>query len=177
MAIRRKSISSPRATDQYTPAIAISDARRIAEYWNVPMKPFVVPEGIASALGISVDYVPLHENISGYLKSIDNEWTIGVNSSHHPNRQRFTLAHELGHYFLHRDKGDFQDALLFRQQGQFNADEVDANNFAAGLLMNEETVRSLRASGASVPELASAFRVSQDAIKYRLKGLGLPIDA
>lgn len=176
MAIRRKSISSPRATDQYTPSIAVGDARRIADYWNVPLIPFVVPDGIASALGISVEYLPLPENISGYLKCIGGEWTIGVNAAHHPNRQRFTLAHELGHYFLHRDKGDFEDALLFRQAGNYNADEVDANNFAAGLLMNEDAVRQMRQANRSIQELASAFRVSQDAIRYRLIGLGLALD-
>lgn len=177
MAIRRKSISSPRATDQYTPAIAVADAKRIAEYWNVPLRPYVVPEGIANALGLAVEYVPLPELVSGYLKCIAGEWTIGINASHHPNRQRFTLAHELGHYFLHRDKGDFEDALLFRQVGAFNADEIDANNFAAGLLMDEEEVRAARMSGSSVPELALKFQVSQDAIKYRLKNLGFALDA
>ena len=37
---------------------------------------------------------------------------LAVNSSHHINRQRFTLAHELGHFFLHEDMEEHVDQNL-----------------------------------------------------------------
>ena len=55
----------------------------------------------AERKGISVRYVPLEEDLSGMIFMSGNAPTIVVNSIHHPNRQRFTLGHEIGHFELH----------------------------------------------------------------------------
>ena len=65
----------------------------------------------------------------------------GVNSLHAPVRQRFTIAHELGHAVLHAREGIHLDQafrLRFRDQTSAMAidpEEIDANSFAAELLM------------------------------------------
>ncbi len=57
-------------------------------------------------------------------------------------RKRFTLAHELGHYFLHKDKidGIHQDTVLFRDSNEDKLGiEYAANDFASELLLPTET--------------------------------------
>lgn len=61
-------------------------------------------ERIARALGAQLRYSPLDNEISGMIFIRDGAPIIGVNSLHHPHRQRFTIAHEIGHLELHRDE-------------------------------------------------------------------------
>lgn len=59
-------------------------------------------EKIAKLLGAELRFSPLDNELSGMVYIKDEVPIIGVNSLHHPNRQRFTIAHELGHLELHR---------------------------------------------------------------------------
>src|SRR5947199_10768003 len=67
-------------------------------------KPPVPVDAIAQRMGAAVIKKHSDSEISGFIlrDSAKNEVIIGVNESHHPNRQRFTVAHELGHLLLHR---------------------------------------------------------------------------
>ncbi|MGL6493539.1 ImmA/IrrE family metallo-endopeptidase [Aeromonas veronii] len=108
---------------------------------------------------------------------------MNVNKNHHPNRQRFTIAHELGHFIHHRSLiGDgINDNKLYRSTNQgkyFNQNitlghEKEANTFAASLLMPREVVIECRRKGMSIKEMADYFRVSQAAMSYRLQGFGI----
>lgn len=65
---------------------------------------------------------------------------IGVNSLHHPNRQRFTIAHELGHLLLHKDEVHIDRSFRVNRRDEVSSlavdpDEIEANRFAAELLM------------------------------------------
>ena len=170
MAIRRRQIHAPRPPAEYTPSIAVQDARRLATTFALTQTPFDV-EGLARSIGIRVSETPLPDNISGYLKKDDGVWLIGVNAFHHPNRKRFTLAHELGHYFLHRDKGEFLDETLFRNQSKMTPYEWDANRFAAMLLMPQTEYSKLQREGHDLESLASIFGVSVVAAKFRQENL------
>jgi Zn-dependent peptidase ImmA (M78 family) len=172
MAILRRSVTAPRPPAEYSPDIAARDARSIAASRGLKAVPFDV-EGLASSIGLKVDYMPLANEISGFLRRQHGEWTAGVNSLHHPNRQRFTLAHEIGHYFLHRDAGDFEDRALFRREARFDRRESEANAFASKLLMPEAEFRTVVLSRkASLDELARHFGVSSAAAKFRAEALG-----
>lgn len=57
---------------------------------------------VAELLGVIVKFFPLDKELSGMIFIRNDHPIIGVNSLHHPNRQRFTIAHELGHFLLHR---------------------------------------------------------------------------
>ena len=57
---------------------------------------------IAKGLGAQLRFSPLDEELSGMIYISATTPIIGVNSLHHPNRQRFTIAHEIGHLELHR---------------------------------------------------------------------------
>jgi Zn-dependent peptidase ImmA (M78 family) len=110
---------------------------------------------------------------------------IGVNSVHAKTRQRFSIAHEIGHLLLHKGRPMFidRDGRLNRRDevSTFGTDveEIEANSFAAALLMPRhllaEAVSRLHNNSQAVsPEvLAKRFDVSVQAMQYRLINLGL----
>ncbi len=179
MAVFRRQITEPRAPHEYNPDIAAFDARRIAVAKNLMLMPLDVV-GLSTSIGIPVDILPLASDISGYFRQSEADGVrIGVNSLHHPNRRRFTVAHELGHFFLHRAQGDFEDGLLFRREYQTNPREYEANEFAAKLLMPTlEFRREAAACNYDFTALAQVFGVSVAAAEYRNKNITseLPID-
>jgi Zn-dependent peptidase ImmA (M78 family) len=172
MAILRRNISAPRPPAEYTPDIAARDAHRIAQSRGLTSVPMDVV-GLATSIGLQVDYLPLASDISGFMRKRGGDWIIGVNSLHHANRQRFTIAHELGHFFLHRDRGDFEDRALFRRELQFDRLESEANNFASKILMPETEFRTIVvAKDANLDMLARHFGVSNAAAQFRANSLG-----
>ena len=108
---------------------------------------------------------------------------IGVNARHHPNRRRFSIAHELGHYLLHKgeDRVFIDAAVFFRSEGATAttwAQEKEANTFAAELLLPEHTIREAwRADpidvfdDVAIKRWADRFGVSPQALLIRLTEL------
>jgi Zn-dependent peptidase ImmA (M78 family) len=140
-------------------------------------------ESVAQHLGAQLVHDDLEDDVSGFLLREHGVSTIAINKQHHPNRQRFTLAHECGHLFLHAQEGDrlWVDKTLFFRDGSGSGDhfsEIQANQFAAGLLMPEELLKaSLGETGpvsdVDVVRLALRFQVSEQAMTVRLISLGL----
>lgn len=122
---------------------------------------------------IKIEYVPMEHTQSGQLKYINDGWVISINSLHNEKRQRFTLAHELGHYILHKEKNsEFKDAVFFRNE-VLDSMEYKANEFASELLMPESSVRNSVNEGIrNIGELSDLFGVSAAAMKYRILSLG-----
>ncbi|MGC1137781.1 ImmA/IrrE family metallo-endopeptidase [Bacillus sp. B38] len=137
------------------------------------------PVLIAKKLGIRVVNAEFtNSDISGALQINPDNTKIYVKHDDSPVRKRFTIAHELGHYFLHSDnQKDFidQESLFFRN-GEKNKIEIEANDFAANLLMPKDRVLSQWKSLEDVYLLSVYFGVSMTAMKYRLKNLGVSID-
>jgi Zn-dependent peptidase ImmA (M78 family) len=137
-------------------------------------------EEIARNSGIDVRYEAAEDELSGALIRKHEEIVIGVNSAHHPNRQRFTIAHEIAHFILHKGirlhvDEDFRINL---RDGQKNREEMEANVFAAELLMPSAFV--MRDAGRlqnldedDIRRLARRYQVSQRAMEIRLANLGL----
>lgn len=137
--------------------------------------------GFGLELGLEIkESSELPNKISGFIKQIESGTIcICVNKSHAPNRKRFTVAHELGHYFLHRDRlaVGIIDGILNREQGTTDPIEYEANEFAADLLMPEEMFRELWAKQeCSVSFIADFFLVSESAIITRARFLKLVQD-
>lgn len=130
-------------------------------------------EQVAKWQNINIVYDQMDSSISGYLKMVDGQWVIGVNRLHNPKRQRFTIAHELGHYYMHKEKNvAFEDTTFFRNNDSTSI-EYSANEFAANLLMPEDRVKAAIKSGVkSIEKLSTIFNVSVAAIKYRVVALG-----
>lgn len=139
---------------------------------------------IARKHEIDIRYQSLETSVSGVLVVKDGRPTIGINQTHHPNRQRFTIAHELGHYLLHRDISTvFVDAVYHRDDESSEGtklQEIEANAFAAELLIPETMVREqfghqpiADVDDALIRRLAARFEVSAQALTIRLTTLGL----
>lgn len=132
---------------------------------------------VAAQLGLRVVYEKMDGEMSGFLERRGTEWVLGVNSTHNIVRQRFTAAHEIAHFVLHRDRHThFQDVTFARRSNDRNQMEREADRFSADLLMPEEIVRQMIAEGmTNLNELANRFLVSPLAMKYRLVNLGYSV--
>lgn len=143
-------------------------------------------EKVAESHNVSVVEQDLEDSVSGVLVVKDGRGIIGVNANHHPNRRRFTIAHELGHYLLHPEASEVfvdRSPVFFRDGNSaegVDQNEVDANAFAAGLLMPEKDLIELlddqpvdAFDDVSVRRLSARFGVSTQALTIRLTTLGL----
>jgi Zn-dependent peptidase ImmA (M78 family) len=128
----------------------------------------------------------LPDNLSGFLLRQAGGAVIGVNAEHADTRQRFTIAHEIGHLLLHPDQSYLDRKILpayFRDDRSRTAEdkvEIDANQFAADLLMPKRFLlralanREIDVEDADeVSKLAKRFGVSPQALTYRLINLEL----
>lgn len=150
-------------------------------------EPPVPVEQLAVSQGAQITYAEFDGEVSGVLYRESSRVLIGVNSTHAPTRQRFTIAHEIGHLLMHEGRPVVVDRLvrvnLNLRDGTSSKEEVEANAFAAELLMPRaliapEIERFLSRTRRVVPqelvdELASTFRVSTEAMSYRLENLGI----
>jgi Zn-dependent peptidase ImmA (M78 family) len=146
---------------------------------------------IAEQYAITIIFYAFTDDICGVLVEKDKTFTIGINKDHHINRQRFTIAHELGHYFLkHQRQGIFvdenpmnQSVLMFRDSfsstGE-NSQEREANAFAAALLMPRVFIENyIKENNVNLVEelelekMAKSFNVSTGAMAFRLSNLNV----
>lgn len=164
-------------------------AQDLLKHFNVQEPPVPV-EQMARALGVQLQFVPYDDEMSGMLYR-DKErgvTVMGINSFHPHTRQRFSIAHELGHLKLHTQRLMFVDKLFRVATTPTEMDwvrrreEVEANGFAAALLMPEHFIdaalrRHVDQGGsvngdAMLHDLARRFEVSSEAMQYRLTNLG-----
>lgn len=146
--------------------------------------PAVPIEKIAKKMGAKVRFSPLDEELSGMIYIKNGTPIIGINSFHAPNRQRFTIAHELGHYVLEHSglsEAVHVDKILMR--GSIAASgtdeiEIEANRFAAEILMPVKFVQDELHGKIfdiddekAIQDLAKLFKVSTAVVQRRLGAL------
>lgn len=148
--------------------------------------------GLANELGIIVYEIKIdNDKLSGYISKDDEGYYICVNKDHPATRQQFTIAHEIGHFVLHRevlDSGNLLPTMYKIGDGitpalaraDFNSPiyrkmETEANKFAAELLMPEEEFIQKANECNDLVELALAFKVSVGAASIRANNLGIEI--
>jgi Zn-dependent peptidase ImmA (M78 family) len=124
--------------------------------------------GIARALRVSVHPVRIDEE--GILQFSNGRPVILFRDGASEVRQRFTIAHELGHLLLHSN-GAKEDAVYFRDKSYARGEplEVAANRFAANLLMPYTILAPMIDAGVSAEEMAKRFNVSLAALKWQLE--------
>jgi Zn-dependent peptidase ImmA (M78 family) len=131
---------------------------------------------LANQLGYSVYESKFNNSdIDGMVRSSSKEKAIYINKNNMPERNRFTIAHELGHIILHHhsdnDDGEFVD---YRgNNNKYDPKEHEANMFAASLLMPKHTAENVWRSINDVDDFANIFKVSRAAASIRLQNLGL----
>lgn len=148
---------------------------------------------VAHRHGLTLVESELGEGVSGVLVVEAKSGTIGYNAEHPVVRQRFSIAHELGHYVLHRGLEDARSlfidttkyvAVFLRNEASASgekAQEIQANMFAAALLMPERLLRAeIQSSEYDLLDeeqlcngLADKFQVSVQAMSIRLGTLGI----
>ena len=142
------------------------------------------PVRLANRLGISVNNAKFADDSRAALIAKRGETTrVFVEQSDPPYRKRFSIAHELGHHFLHLlSDGEIVDSHsdMFRGKepaigymSERRLREIEANWFAASLLMPEDLIKVEWEKNSSVPQLARICNVSREAMGYRLDDLDL----
>ena len=126
-----------------TPLAAEKEAIEVLADFGVSEAPVPV-EQIARKLGAQITYESFEGEISGMLYRAQGAAVIGVNSRHAPTRQRFTVAHEIGHFLMHKGQPVFIDRFVRVnwRDGESGREEVQANAFAAELLMPRDLTRA-----------------------------------
>lgn len=161
-------------------------ARDLLEIFGVTSAPVPV-ERIIKKRNIALQYAPFEEELSGMAYINDGVAIIGINALHHPNRQRFSAAHELGHHLLHaellRDAVHVDRGIRVMLRDELSSQGVDenevmANTFAAELLMPRALLAKAMDEGeidieddTQIEAIARKFRVSTAAMRFRLIGL------
>jgi Zn-dependent peptidase ImmA (M78 family) len=147
-------------------------------------------DAVCRKYGIKLLEAEFPNELSGTLIKENGNWTIAVNSLHPPVRRRFTIAHELGHFFAILHDSEIAKEYLERNDDvikdniSINRAEIDsdaedyqverqANHIAASILMPEEKVMALYKEGHDISDMANSFGVSESAMSFRLKGLNI----
>lgn len=169
------------------------EAESVIKKYNIRTGPVDV-EYLAEQLGLEVQYEEFEGELSGVLfrNEEDGEYIIGVNETHPKTRRRFTIAHEIGHFLMHKGKEihvdrtfkvNFRDATSSQA---INIEEMEANAFAAALLMPRDLIFRIIQDELNgeidlhgddfedklLSDIADKLEVSQQALSIRLGKLG-----
>lgn len=153
-------------------------------------KPPVPIRQIIENLGLRIIRYDLGPEISGILVIEENHGAIGFNEKDAKTRQRFTMAHELGHYIFHNQLGsevfiDRDFIVKYRSQKEYSnielRQEQQANIFAASILMPRKMLQNEFAKGQYknlsesdfIASMAKIFDVSVQAMTYRIANSSL----
>ncbi|MBC6407083.1 MAG: ImmA/IrrE family metallo-endopeptidase [Rhodobacteraceae bacterium] len=151
-----------------------SEAEATADALTEPITAPPIPvQDIAESNGVEVVFVDFGEykrEVSGLCDF--GEKRIYVNAEDSRARRAFTMAHELGHWLLHKEHylqhpEEYPILPRFSVPDNSNPLEKEANKFAACLLMPRHLLRPVKT--APVAQLARIFGVSQLAMSYRLR--------
>ncbi len=136
-----------------------------------------LPEVVEAVFGIDVAVQELGDGFDGLAVATSTARLILVDATPISARQRFTIAHELGHLLASDDQHLHEDPDIFSASSRRGESEVRANAFASALLMPEALMKERLAEGnVVVPTLcalAGELRVSPSALAIRLEGLAL----
>ncbi len=117
-----------------------------------------------------------NQDVSACIINKEDNIMLFINEEESLVRQRFSVAHELGHLVLGHLSSEKAMDICFRNDDSSKGSikkEIDANKFASTLLMPTELVKRVYTLGYTVLEMAQIFTVSKKAMMYRLDSLGL----
>ena len=146
------------------------------------------PHDAISKLKGEVQYDIQNHNTDAFIKRLgETSFCVHLNEARPPQRARFTLAHGLGHLFLHmgyifdpekwKSQSVFNESVFFRDS-RYSKDEYEANEFAAAFLMPREEFLEIAEENLAgikyrLQPIAEHFEVSIHAVSNRGKWLGL----
>lgn len=138
------------------------------------------PFRLAEKMDIEILRLPLGEHLKGYFFYFSRIAIIVLNESMSEPLQRVVCAHELGHAVLHKElamQNRFQEFTLFNSAIHT---ELEANQFAAELLVEDDALLPLLQEGFTLYEAASNLLVPPELVVFKLqmlkkKGIPVPI--
>lgn len=146
---------------------------------NFITSPPVNAKELATYYGLTIKFANFSESMSNTCGFLDiNEAAIYVNAKDSVERQNFTIAHELGHWLLHRDKitsnpASYQILMRHPIGGESDYMEKEANVFAANLLVPVSMLDVCKKAGFTNRMMGNLFVVSESVIGFRLQNEGL----
>jgi len=145
-------------------------ARKILQDTKLVEVPVPI-EKIVDHYGFRVAYLDQPpDQFSGILHR--GKKAIGINKNHHLFRQRFSLAHELGHYFL--EHPDAEEEIPDSENSTlFTCYEKEADEFAGELLVPKDLLKQTFSKIPDIDSLRSKFQVSQQVIIIQISKYGL----
>lgn len=145
-------------------AINIRKASSVGQYGLDDLKK------IATRWDATVSVLPLERGLSGFIHKPANESPrIYINANEDPLRQRFTLAHEIGHLVERNVIAQDDDYSFIDNRGkEYDLHEFFADEFAGELLMPPNDILKLHEQGNSKYEIAKKLGVSVPALEKRL---------
>jgi len=154
-------------------------AEKILEFTRIKEPP-ISPGQVSKELNVPVFYWDFPDEVSGIFVSEDETTCIGVNQDHSSVRQKFTIAHELGHLVYQNGNElcvDFKDTEMTTPDldDKQRKEETKANQFAASLLMPMEWIKKdfLKYGAEGLLFLSQRYEVSEQSLWYRLHSLKL----
>lgn len=172
-------------------------AENILKDFNLFRAPIDIIE-LCKGLDIRLYFKDLGQDVSGLLEVTDEPPKMIINIRHGKNRQRFSIGHELGHFFLHQNRqplfidSDFSNGIYdekrrtktFHRNGksQSGSDkyEIEANRFSASILMPEKlilkSIQDLKidiSNEQHITRISRYFKVSEQAMSFRISRLGI----
>lgn len=161
-------------------------ADRIHKKYPKLAEPPIDVLAIAKELGILVEETSFGADISAVLVRKGEHYYIGLNSAEPDTRKRFSVAHEIGHFELHRPYLEVLKATILDEQVEpslhrdsvsslgVDQKEIEANEFAANLLMPKAVFEKIWNDWRSdIGKIANKFNVSSATVRIRAKKLGL----
>lgn len=167
-------------------ARADAEARKLVDDYALTTLP-VDLEKAAAEMGATVVPQPCPVELSGMLLRREGQNIVGLNADFEPPRQRFALAHLLGHLHLHPRRELILDTAARYSHGTLaslptDCEEAEANRFAAALLIPEAVVRRMaveadaRTAAQLLDLLTPRFEVTRTVMAARLMNLGIIAD-
>lgn len=144
---------------------------------NISQAPIPL-EKILKYLEINLMEYDFPKKVSAVLLKEGGLLVAGVNKNHHPNRRRFSIAHEIGHYKL----GHHIDLIMDTEEiseGRFDTThenvllEQEANHFASELLMPNDLLKTDFSQTKDAKQIALKYQVSEQALWIKLMKLKL----
>jgi Zn-dependent peptidase ImmA (M78 family) len=122
------------------------------------------PEKLAKELGIEIIKKPFNRTMGFFKKELRRKFIV-VNSSLSEDLQQIIIAHELGHALLHSaDTAIFMHEYTFFSRGKY---EVEANKFAAELLIDEKDLDKHYIENMGIDQLACYYGVPRELVEYK----------
>ncbi len=143
---------------------------------GITTEPLDIVRVVKEIFNIKLYFNDLDRDVSGFIERTGpQDWAIHVNKWENALRQKFTIAHELAHFILHKNilqTGSHYDSILYRDENT-SLIERQASSFAAELLMPPNKFEQYINEGVNtIEKLAEKFELSTSAVRYRAYKLG-----